>query len=127
MCLHNRKIAAVYSAAIILTMCTVFLCGCDNAGKVPKGVNHIDYKVIESYSNDDVIGILEVPQDERKEKNKIELPDGQYVINTNSKKIHLPTCPGVQTISEKNFGICDNYEKAINDGYKPCGTCFKNK
>lgn len=48
-----------------------------------------------------------------------------YVLNTNSKKIHLPTCSSVSSISDKNkkeyFGILSDL---LNGGYTKCGACF---
>lgn len=67
----------------------------------------IDYKTGESHQ-------AEIDEGEEKE----------YVLNTNSKKIHLPDCKGVRDISEKNR---ENYfgsiEKLIISGYVPCKIC----
>ena len=50
--------------------------------------------------------------------------ESQYILNTNSKKFHLPDCGGVKSISDKNkqeyFG---NRDGLINDGYVPCKSC----
>ncbi len=46
-----------------------------------------------------------------------------YVLNTNSKKIHLPECSSVNQISDKNKGYTDNYDEAIKEGYTPCKIC----
>lgn len=50
--------------------------------------------------------------------------DVNYVLNTNSKKFHYPSCSGVNNISDKNrkefFG---KREDLIADGYSACGTC----
>ena len=48
----------------------------------------------------------------------------EYVLNTSSHKFHLPDCPAVDTMSEKNkeeyFGT---REDLIAQGYKSCGSC----
>ena len=48
----------------------------------------------------------------------------EYVLNTSSHKFHLPDCPAVDTMSEKNkeeyFGT---QEDLIVQGYKSCGSC----
>lgn len=48
----------------------------------------------------------------------------EYVLNTSSHKFHLPDCPAVDTMSEKNkeeyFGT---REDLIVQGYKSCGSC----
>lgn len=53
--------------------------------------------------------------------------DGQkrdYILNTKSKKVHLPSCPGVQSMNEKNR---DTYYGALSEllkgGYTACGSC----
>lgn len=47
----------------------------------------------------------------------------RYVLNLSSKKIHRPDCSSVSKISDGNLGYCDDFEKAVKDGYTPCGTC----
>lgn len=48
----------------------------------------------------------------------------EYVLNTSPHKFHLPDCPAVDTMSEKNkeeyFGT---REDLIVQGYKSCGSC----
>ena len=46
-----------------------------------------------------------------------------YVLNKNSKKIHLTECSSVNQISDKNKGYTDNYDEAIKEGYTPCKVC----
>lgn len=47
-----------------------------------------------------------------------------YVLNTNSKKFHLPTCSGAASISEANRQeVTASREDLIAQGYNPCGTC----
>jgi len=47
-----------------------------------------------------------------------------YVLNKKSMKIHLPSCDGAQTMSEKNkLYFSGTLEEAIAQGYSPCGTC----
>lgn len=47
-----------------------------------------------------------------------------YILNTNTKKFHYPTCSSVNDMKEKNkqefFGTRD---EAISNGYSPCGRC----
>ena len=48
----------------------------------------------------------------------------EYVLDTSSHKFHLPDCPAVDTMSEKNkeeyFGT---REDLIAQGYESCGSC----
>ncbi len=56
----------------------------------------------------------------------IDLPEGSpnYILNTNTKKFHKPTCSNADTINDKNrkehFG---SREELIAEGYKPGGCC----
>ncbi len=49
---------------------------------------------------------------------------GTYVLNTNSHKFHLPSCPGAETISEKNRQeYTGSRQLLVLQGYKPCTQC----
>ena len=51
-------------------------------------------------------------------------PAVTYILNTNTKKFHLPSCSSVQDMKDKNkqefYGSRD---EAISRGYDPCGRC----
>lgn len=53
-----------------------------------------------------------------------ETSQADYILNTNTKKFHYPTCSSVNDMKEKNkqefFGTRD---EAISNGYSPCGRC----
>ena len=47
-----------------------------------------------------------------------------YVLNTNTKKFHYPTCSSVDDMKEKNKQIyTGSREEVINMGYIPCKRC----
>lgn len=46
-----------------------------------------------------------------------------YVLNTNTKKIHYPSCSSVEEIKPKNYATTDDYTSAIAQGYVPCKKC----
>lgn len=49
----------------------------------------------------------------------------EYVLNTASKKIHLPDCSSVAGIGEKNKSYyTGNYEDLLAQGYSLCGNCL---
>lgn len=57
-------------------------------------------------------------------------PDGNsgevvsYVLNTGSRKFHLPDCSGIDQISEKNKDtFTGTRAELIAQGYTPCGSC----
>lgn len=48
----------------------------------------------------------------------------KYVLNTNSRKVHFPTCSSVKDISEKNKSLYNgDEEELIMQGYSPCSIC----
>ncbi len=47
-----------------------------------------------------------------------------YILNTNSKKFHLPSCSGASDIKEENRQqVTAAREDIIAQGYAPCGRC----
>ncbi|MGN1130550.1 MAG: DNA/RNA non-specific endonuclease [Ruminococcus sp.] len=47
-----------------------------------------------------------------------------YVLNTNTKKFHLPTCSSVDDMKDKNKKeVSCSREEVIDMGYSPCGRC----
>ena len=47
-----------------------------------------------------------------------------YVLNTNTKRFHLPTCSSVEDMKEKNKKeVTCSREELITDGYVPCQRC----
>ena len=49
----------------------------------------------------------------------------EYILNTNTKKIHLPTCSSVNSMSEKNKQIVNGTIDDIKEqGYTPCSRCL---
>ncbi len=48
----------------------------------------------------------------------------QYVLNTSSKKIHLPSCGAVQSVKEENKRVVyETKETLIEQGYEACKSC----
>ncbi len=47
-----------------------------------------------------------------------------YILNTNNKRYHLPTCSSVSKISNANKSVFTGTKQSLNNqGYQPCGTC----
>ena len=47
-----------------------------------------------------------------------------YILNTNSKKFHLPTCSGAASIKEENRQeYTGTRQELLDQGYEPCKTC----
>lgn len=47
----------------------------------------------------------------------------EYVLNTNTKKVHKASCSEVKKIASKNYATISNLEDAYAQGYKPCKKC----
>ena len=48
----------------------------------------------------------------------------KYILNTNTKKFHYPTCRSVSQMAEKNKkAVTASRDEIIADGYSPCGNC----
>lgn len=53
-------------------------------------------------------------------------PQADYIVNKNSKKIHLPTCSSVDDMAEHNkWYYVGSLEELKEMGYKPCQRCLK--
>ena len=58
-------------------------------------------------------------EDQNEDKTEI-----SFVLNTNTKKFHLPHCASLKRMSEKNrkeTGL--TRDEIISQGYSPCGNC----
>ena len=48
----------------------------------------------------------------------------KYILNTNRKRYHLPSCSSVDQIKDKNKSeYTGTSEELEAEGYKPCGNC----
>lgn len=47
-----------------------------------------------------------------------------YILNTNTKKFHYPSCRSVKQMKESNKRESyDSRDTVISQGYNPCGNC----
>ncbi len=54
-----------------------------------------------------------------------ETGDGSYVLNTNTKRIHLPTCSLAQSMKTENRKEhSGSIDALLSQGYKKCGSCL---
>lgn len=76
----------------------------------------IDYATGES-----VLSGEELPQNSNNASSETE---SNYVLNTSSKKFHLPSCSSVEKIKPENKDtFSGTRDSLIDDGYSPCGIC----
>ena len=47
----------------------------------------------------------------------------QYILNTNTKKIHYPSCSAVRQMKEQNKAYTEDFDGAVASGYVPCKKC----
>ena len=48
----------------------------------------------------------------------------KYVLNTNTKKFHYPSCGSAGKIAAKNYAeSSESRDSLIAQGYSPCGNC----
>ncbi|MCL2213280.1 MAG: hypothetical protein FWB93_05580, partial [Oscillospiraceae bacterium] len=52
--------------------------------------------------------------------------DTRFILNTNSRVIHLHTCGAARNIAERNRGYTDHLEDALLNGFRTCNTCMRN-
>ena len=51
-------------------------------------------------------------------------PETAYVLNTSSKKFHLPDCSGANSMKAENHQeTSSSRQELLDQGYEPCGTC----
>lgn len=56
--------------------------------------------------------------------NTTEETSASYVLNTNTKKFHYPTCSSVRDMAEHNKAFYDGTrDEVLNMGYEPCKRC----
>lgn len=81
----------------------------------------IDYATGESRLMEEDSGIS---SQEVVESSKEASDEETYVINTNTKRFHLPTCSSVDDMKEKNKKeVTCSRKELITDGYVPCQRC----
>lgn len=95
----------------------------------------IDYATGESKEDDIYGGVIDLTNndttyDSHNETKEITTDEQSeacdYVVNTNSKKIHKPTCSSVSDMAEHNkWYYSGTIEELKEQGYEPCKRCLK--
>lgn len=61
----------------------------------------------------------------KSQSNKPEI-NSSFVLNTDTRKFHRPSCHAAKKIAAENFSQSNkSYEELIKDDYSPCGICLK--
>ena len=86
----------------------------------------IDYATGENWLNTDAP--VDTDKNENQDENKDETQntgDGTYVLNTNTKVIHLPTCSSaIKTSTANKKEHSGSIDALLAEGYKKCGICL---
>ena len=97
------------------------------ADYVKETSNHVLYRVTPLYEGDNLVasGVLMEAGSVEDEREGICFPAGTaYVLNTNTKKFHLPTCASVEDMKPENrTDYTGSREALLDEGYSPCGQC----
>lgn len=86
---------------------------------------HITITVARNSAADTLTNPVKVVETEAPQTSKpITTHSQDYILNTNSKKFHYPSCSSVKQMSEKNkASFTGTRDELINKGYDPCGRC----
>lgn len=87
----------------------------------------IDYLTGDSQRNEDadIQSSADNGQQATQEQTTQEQTTQEYIINTNTKKFHIPSCSSVQSMSEHNKKIWQGSMETLKEqGYLPCKRCI---
>ena len=88
------------------------------AYNVQPGIS-IDYKTGESEQTE-----KSTDTDEISEGGKTETEKKEYIVNTNTKKFHDPSCSSAKdTLAKNRKEVTESRDTLVEQGYEPCGKC----
>lgn len=107
----------VLSTIVLLTaICMLFSCTTEEPP---------DLSVLEEY--DFFVDYSNAGSSEIQEETASNEAEFSYILNTNTKKFHLPDCSWVGLMGEKNKSYrFETKEELIKKGYSPCYHCCLN-
>ena len=81
----------------------------------------------EDYQKEDIKTDYSTEEKLQSNKNSVTQQEvKEYILNTNTKKFHLPTCSSVNSMSEKNKQTVNGTIDDIKEqGYTPCSRCLE--
>ena len=117
-----KKIIHILIAALCVILLPFTACSTDlqNNAETPHKINYTEGDTKEPASETAATGNSET-EELPTTKNNVEQ---NYILNTNSKKFHYPSCASAQRISNKNKQeYLGTRTEILDKGYKPCGNC----
>ncbi|MCD7762437.1 MAG: DNA/RNA non-specific endonuclease [Lachnospiraceae bacterium] len=95
----------------------------DSYAESEVGAEAGESEALESEASENVTD-LSNDEDSDAEVNLSDDSEVTYILNTNTKKFHYPSCPSVSQMSEKNKQeYTGSREDVISMGYEPCKNC----
>lgn len=86
--------------------------------------NAFVYNVQPGVEIDYMTGDSKLAEDGGSESSEQASAEGEYILNTNTKKFHLPDCSSVTNMNEDNKEeFSGSREELLDMGYEPCGRC----
>lgn len=85
----------------------------------------IDYTTGDSYSEDSLTAQTTPTQQSTATLSAVQASTGTtYILNTNTKKFHYPSCSSVSNMKDKNkHKFTGSRDEVLNQGYVPCKRC----
>ncbi len=89
-----------------------------------KTVNEVTTKKNETTSDKSSVGVVAENSSDSTTKKQQASSNSKYILNTNSKKFHYPSCGSVKKMSEENKSeYKGSREDLLSKGYVPCKNC----
>ena len=117
-----KKIICVIIAAAMLLLTS---CGTVETNETPKTENENNIGITSTTPTAETEEEIIIEEEEEEVIEEEETEEGEeYILNTNSYKIHFPWCHSVDRMKEYNKEyVTDTIENLIDKGYSPCGNC----
>lgn len=113
--------------AILFSVLIVFgFSSCDYYRNIQTELQKQETSVSEPVQESGIDTVSDISQTSKIEssfKEKSQENQSYYVLNTNTKKIHLPSCRSAHRIAEKNYATTDDLQAALDEGYEKCKNC----
>lgn len=117
-----KKIICVIIAAAMLLLTS---CGTVETNETPKTEKENNIGITSTTPTAETEEEIIIEEEEEEVIEEEETEEGEeYILNTNSYKIHFPWCHSVDRMKEYNKKyVTDTIENLIDKGYSPCGNC----
>ena len=111
-------------AGLLLLLCVIFMAACGSAA-----TEQLETRTMPELAETEPIAFApdQTPEPDPEptpEPTPTPVPVNTYVLYTNTKRFHKPSCASVSEIKESNKEIFEGTrDEVIAMGYEPCGRC----